>query len=163
MKESEVLANTFQAARNLTKYYFALFPEEKLHEEIFINGKKLNTAYWLAAHLVWTEHFLILQGVGNTSLDIPWLKEFEIGSTPVKKDSWPEIKVIMETMDKVHEEAMKVMKELPDEELDKENYLGYTFGGVNSKRAMITHLIRHEPMHVGQLSWLLKIYGVVTV
>ncbi|RPI17772.1 MAG: DinB family protein [Ignavibacteriae bacterium] len=163
MRESEVLANTFQSVRNLTKFYFSMFPEEKLHEEVCINGKTLNTAYWLAAHLVWTEHFLVLQGVGNTSMDIPWLKEFEIGSTPEKKDSWPSYSEVMETMDKIHEKAMKVIKELPDEELDKENFLGYTFGGVNSKRVMITHLIRHEPMHVGQLSWLLKLYGVETV
>lgn len=163
MKETEILANTFQTVRNLTKYYFSLFPDDKLHEETIINGKKLNTAYWLAAHLVWTEHFLILQGVGNINMCIPWLNEFEIGSTPSKKNAWPEYKEVMDTMDMVHDKAINVIKELPDEELNKENYLNYTFSGVNSKKVLITHAIRHEPMHVGQLSWLLKIHGVETV
>jgi uncharacterized damage-inducible protein DinB len=163
MKETEILADTFQIVRNLTKFYFSHFPEEKIHDELCVNGVKFNTAYWLAAHLVWTEHFLILQGVGNKSMDIPWINEFKIGSTPERKDSWPEYNEIKKTMDTVHEEAMKVIKELPDDELEKRNYLDYTFGGVNSKRMLITHVIRHEPMHVGQLSWLLKLHGVEMV
>jgi uncharacterized damage-inducible protein DinB len=160
MTQSETLANTFQSVRGLTKFYFSQFPDDKLHDVPEINGVKFNTAYWLAAHLVWTEHFLILQGVADKNLDISWLDEFKISSTPDRKDSWPSYKEIMETMDKVHEEAMKAIKVLTDEQLEEENYLGYTFGGVNSKKAMIVHSIRHEPMHVGQLSWLLKLNKV---
>ncbi len=160
MTQAEVLANTFQSVRGLTKYYFSQFPENKLHEELKVKGITFNTAYWLAAHLVWTEHFLILQGVADKNLNIPWLDEFKIGSTPERKDSWLSYQEIMETMDKVHEEAMNVIKGLTDEQLEEENFLGYTFGGVNSKKALIVHSIRHEPMHTGQLSWLLKLHSV---
>jgi uncharacterized damage-inducible protein DinB len=160
MTQSETLANTFQSVRALTKFYFSRFPEDKLKEELKVNGVTFNTAYWLAAHLAWTQHFLIVQGVADKNLNIPWLEEFKISSTPEPKDSWPSFNEIMESMDKINEEAMNIIKGLTDEQLDEENYLGFSFGGVNSKRALINHCIRHEPMHVGQLSWLLKLNKV---
>jgi uncharacterized damage-inducible protein DinB len=46
---------------------------------------------------------------------------------------------------------------MKDEELDKPNHINAAFGGKSDKRAVLKHAIRHEPMHIGQLSWIMKI------
>ena len=93
-------------------------------------------------------------------MDIPWLEEFSIGSTTANKDTWPEYNEVLKRMDEVHDAAMNLIRSLSDEELDKPNLIGATFMRTNSKRAVITHAIRHEPMHTGQISWILKLNSV---
>ena len=51
---------------------------------------------------------------------------------------------------------MEIIRGMSDEELEKDNYFNFTIGGSKSKKALIMHAIRHEPMHIGQLSLILK-------
>ncbi|MEZ4823207.1 MAG: DinB family protein [Ignavibacteria bacterium] len=67
---------------------------------------------------------------------------------------------VLKTMDEVHEKALTVIKNQTDEQLDEDNLFGESFGGSKSKRTLIIHAIRHEPMHIGQLSWILKSNGL---
>jgi hypothetical protein len=161
--EGQILAEAFESVRNLTKFYFSRLEDKFLHTRYEINGVKLNSAYWITAHLVWTEHFLIVQGVGNKDMDIPWLDEFGFGSNPDEVNQEHNIDMILDKMDEVHIESMKILKSLPDDEIEKPNYIDATFGQKNTKGAVIRHCIRHEPMHVGQISWILKISGVKMV
>jgi len=158
--ESQALAEAFESVRNLTKLYLSRMDDKFLRTRYEINGVKLNNAYWIAAHLVWSEHFLIVQGVGNKDMDIPWLDEFGFGSNPDEVNQELNIDMILDKMDEVHAEAMKILKSLPDEEIEKPNYIDATFGQKNTKGAVIKHCIRHEPMHLGQISWILKINGI---
>jgi uncharacterized damage-inducible protein DinB len=157
--ESQVLAEAFESVRNLTKFYLQNLKDEDLTKELEFNGKKFNSAYNIIAHLVWTEHFLIVQGVGNKEMDIPWLNEYGFGFEPSSIKQKPEYKEILSRLDEVHTEAMKILNELPDEELEKPNHINATFGQKNSKLGVIRHCIRHEPMHVGQISWIIKAAG----
>ena len=161
--EGQILAEAFESVRNLTKLYFSHLDDKFLHTRYEVNGVKFNSAYWIAAHLVWSEHFLIVQGVGNKDMEIPWLDEFGFGSNPDEVSQEHDIKKILDKMDKVHAESMKILKSLTDEEIEKPNYIDATFGQKNTIGAVIRHCIRHEPMHVGQVSWILKINGVKMV
>lgn len=157
--EAQILAGAFESVRALTKLYISNLNEKDLLKEFEIEGIKMNTAYWIICHLVWSEHFLIVQGVGNKSLDIAWLEDYHMGSNPAEAKQKPEYKEILSRLDEVHAEAMKILNELPDEELEKPNHINATFGQKNSKLGVIRHCIRHEPMHVGQISWIIKASG----
>jgi uncharacterized damage-inducible protein DinB len=161
--QAQILAEAFESVRNITKLYLSNLDDKFLRKRHEINGIKFNSAYWISAHLVWAEHYLIVQGVGNKEMDIPWLKEFSIGSDPEKADQKLDINTIRKKMDEVHAEATKILNSLSDEEIEKPNHINATFGQKNTKGAVIRHCIRHEPMHIGQVSWILKINGIKMV
>ncbi len=158
--EAQVLSGAYEAARSLSDFYISKFQNLDINANLEAGGIKFNSPHWILAHLVWTEHFLLVQGVGNRSIDIPWLDEYMIGTDPVDAKTKMTFSELMGHRKKVHEEAMKILNGLSDEELDKPNFIEAAFGGVNNKRNVITHAIRHEPMHTGQLSWILKVNGV---
>jgi uncharacterized damage-inducible protein DinB len=155
--EAKILAHQFNAVRGLTRFYLSKLHDAFLFKQYSIEGKAFNSAYWIAAHLVWSEHSLVIEGLGGEKLNIPWLGEFSIGSDAAKKDSWPDYDEVLKRMDEVHERAINLITSMSDEELDKPNLIDANFMGNNTKRSVLMHAIRHEPMHVGQISWILKI------
>jgi uncharacterized damage-inducible protein DinB len=161
--ESLVLANAFQSVRNLTKFYLSKLAGLDIDERFEINGKKLNSAHWLTGHIVWTEHFLLIEGLGGKPMDIPWLEKFEMGTEHPEGSELPAYDEILQTMDIVHEEAMKYLRGLSNEQLNEPNQIDLTMGGKNTRKAIILHAIRHEPMHTGQISWILKANGIKMV
>jgi len=161
--KGQIFAETFESVRNITKLYLSNVEDNYLHTRYEINGAKLNSAYWINAHLVWAEHHLIVQGVGNKTMDIPWLEQFGVGTNAEKANQELDIKMIREQMEEVHIEAMNILKSLPDEELEKPNHINASFDEEKTKNAVIKHFIRHEPMHAGHISWILKISGVKMV
>ncbi len=161
--QSQILGETYESVRNLTKLYFSKFDGIDLNKQLELNGVKFNSPQWLAAHLVWTEHFLIIKGLGNKSLDIPWLEEYSFGSNPDEIKTKLSYDEIMKKMDEVHTEAMSIISSLTDEQMEEPNHIGVTFGDSNTKRKILIHAIRHEPMHAGQLSWILKANGIKVV
>jgi uncharacterized damage-inducible protein DinB len=161
--EAEILAETYEFSRRLTKFYMSKLDGIDLNKRIEINGLKFNSPHWIAAHLVWTEHFLLIEGMGLPSMNISWIEQYGFGSDPDKITDKPEYKDVLEKLEEVHEKAMKNLITLSDDELDKPNGIDADFGGVNNKRNVIKHAIRHEPMHTGQISWILKANGVKMV
>ncbi|MDZ4847200.1 MAG: DinB family protein [Chitinophagales bacterium] len=162
--EANILADNYESVRLLTKWYISKLKDVDMKKEFIVEGKSLNSAYWLVAHLIWAENFLLLQALGGKSTDIPWLEKFKIGSklSELNKDV-PEVKQLLEAWKEIHPAAMQHVRSLSDETLAKDNPMGFGFGGDNSHRMMIQHAIRHEAMHTGHLSWLCKLYGVGTI
>ena len=158
--EAEIYAGTFESVRSITKFYLSKLGDTDIHKSIEFNGKKFNNPYWIAAHLTWSEHLLILTGIGAEPMNILWLDKFSIGTVPSDDKDLPSFSEILETMDKVHMKSMVELKSLSDAQLDEPNPHNFSFGGANSKRNIIKHSIRHEPMHIGQLSWYLKINDI---
>lgn len=158
--EPVVLAETFEMVRNLTMMYLNQLDKIDVHEMIDYKGIKFNSAYWIAGHLTWSEHSLIVNGVAGEDMGIDWIEEFAIGKDPENIVKKPSIEEILKTLEKVHSKSMEIIKNLSDKNLDEENHFGIAFGGVKSKRNLIKHLIRHEPMHIGQLSLILKVNGI---
>jgi len=161
--EAQILAEAFEFMRGLTKFYLSKLEGVDVNQCLEIEGKKYNSPYWIAAHIVWSEHFLLIEGMGAPDMNISWIDQFSFGSDPTQIMEKPEYSEILEKLDEVHEMAMEKLLSMTDEELDEPNEINATFGGVNNKRNVIKHAIRHEPMHVGQLSWILKANGIKMV
>lgn len=161
--EAQTLLEAYESVRNLTKFYISKLEKEQLHTQYEINGAKLNSAYWLITHLIWTERFLLIQGIGGKEMEGHWLDEYGFGSEPEKIKTKPEPGEIFKLLDDIHAKAVEIIKSMSDKQLDEPNLIGANFGGKTDKRAVLKHAIRHEPMHVGQLSWILKANDVKMV
>lgn len=161
--EAALLADTFQKVRDLTKWYLSMLKTTDPHKVWEVNGQKLNTTIWTAAHLVWAEDFLILRSTGGAGSGIDWLEHYKLGCDGTMHDNALEMKPVLTLLNEGHEKAMAHLLTLSDAALDEQNIFGFGFGGVNTKRMMIQHCIRHEAMHTGHLSWLCKISGIKSV
>lgn len=160
MSASIALAETLDIARELTIRQFEKLKSMNLDltQQLDINGKKLNSPLWIYAHLAWTENFLILKQCGNKAMDIKWLDElFAIQKPGEYQSHWPSLEEIEEASKTVHAASLDLIKSLSDDELVEENVGGLKIMGQSSKRFIIQHAIRHEGMHCGHLSWLVKL------
>lgn len=162
-REAVVLAESLESVRNLTKFYFSKVKPEDVNSNLTIGDVKFNSPFWIAAHLAWTENFLLLIATGGKPFQISWLDEFGFGSKPEDVKSEVKYDEVIETLDKIHKRSMEHILNLSDEKLDEKNLINANFGGKDSKRSVIIHAIRHEPMHIGQLSWILKAKGISMV
>ncbi len=161
--EAALLANTFQKVRDLTKWYFSLVKDANPYHQWEVNGQKLNSIAWLAAHLVWAEDFLIVRATGGKGLGLEWLEHYKLGSDGSLHEEKPDMKTLLSLLKKGHENATAHLLSLSNEKLEEENAFGFGFGGVKTNRMMIQHCIRHEAMHTGHLSWLCKINSTESV
>jgi uncharacterized damage-inducible protein DinB len=156
----QTLIDSYKMMRNLSERYIAKVQGLDYKKRYQIDGIKFNSAYWIVAHLVWTEHFLIIEGVGGDSMGIQWLNDFAFGTNPDEVTSGPSYEEILTRRAEVHQKALEVLSKLTDDELKEDNNIEANFGGSMSKETVIMHAIRHEPMHIGQLSWILKLNGI---
>ncbi len=156
----KTLIDTYEMARRLSNFYISQLEGLDLKKQYEINGVKMNSAYWIVAHLAWTEHFLIIEGIGGDSIGIEWLNDFGFGSAPDDVKNEPSYEDVLKTLSEIHAKAIEVLNNLSDEELEQENNINANFGGKTNKEVVIMHAIRHEPMHIGQLSWILKVNGI---
>ena len=158
--KTTALIETYKMARNLSKYYISKLEGLDIHQVYEVNGVKLNSAYWMLAHLVWTEHFLIVEGIGGECMDIEWLNDFGFGSIPDEIKNPPSIEEVNKRFEEVHAKAIEILENMTDELMESENNIEANFGGSKDKFHVLMHAIRHEPMHIGQLSWILKVNGI---
>ncbi|MCB9186942.1 MAG: DinB family protein [Flavobacteriales bacterium] len=160
----KVLAETMDETRNLTRFYLSKLKGEDMHRQFDVNGFTTNSPFWIMAHLCWAENMLLLQCMGHKGVDIPWLKDYRIGSTKDSKPAnEPSLEEVLAAMKEIHAVAMENLSKMSDDELDVDNALGVAFGENRSKRFMAMHAIRHEGTHLGQLSLIAKMYGKQTV
>jgi hypothetical protein len=156
----KTLTDTYGMARRLSDFYISKLEGLDLHKQYEINGVKMNSPYWLIAHLCWTEHFLIIEGIGGTSMEIEWLNDFCFGSAPEDVKNNPAYEEVLKTREEIHTKAIEILNNLQDEELAHENNINANFGSKTNKEVVLMHAIRHEPMHIGQISWILKANGI---
>ncbi|MBN8586313.1 MAG: DinB family protein [Ignavibacteria bacterium] len=159
-EKTQTLIKAYQMARNLSNYYISKMESIDIHKVYEVNGVKMNSAYWILAHLVWTEHFLVIEGIGGESLGIEWLNDYGFGSVPDEIKNQPSIEEVRKRFEEVHTKAMDILNSMTDELMEAENNIEANFGGSKDKFHVLMHAIRHEPMHIGQLSWILKINGI---
>jgi len=159
--EAEILADTLDFTRGLNKWYLSLLKGTDMKHQFELNGIKLNSPLWIVAHLAWAENFLILQSTGGKPFEYGWLQHFTLGATP-DESQLPELKEALDAMKAIHEVSLAHIKTLTDAQLDEPTLTGVNFG-VDSKRRVIQHAIRHEGTHSGHLGWICKLQGVRTV
>lgn len=160
--ETEVLAHMLDRTRQYTLFYFDKLKDKDLHRRFVCEGKELNSAFWIMAHLATSENGLILMATGGPFEKFSWAKHFTVGSTIITPSECPPFNEVMDMFQKVHERALAHVRSLPPEALEQPNRTGIPSIG-NTVRDVITHAIRHEGSHIGHLGWLCKLYGVRTM
>jgi hypothetical protein len=58
--EGIILAETHDLARGITKWYLSHLKGVDMKHQFELNGIKLNSPLWIAAHLIWAENLLVL-------------------------------------------------------------------------------------------------------
>jgi hypothetical protein len=168
VREADILADCYEDIRSLLKFYLMRAKDVDPHRVYMLDGKAVNSLYWLTGHLAWSQHHLLIEAMGGEPVGIGWLERFEIGSQPEKdgRPAGPELPTFEEVrvgLDTVHERAMLTVRALTSEALGEPNAVGITFRAGDAKRVIIRHAIRHEPCHIGQIGWLIKAAGGETI
>lgn len=158
--EQETVAEILDKTRKLTRYFLSkLDGVDPLHQ-IQVGEHKLNCITWICAHLTWAEHELVVLALGGEPLPIPWLKQFQFGTSSEPQASWPSLKEIKADLDAVHAAALATIRAQTDLGEPAQIEL---FGPTSRKRDIVYHSIRHEGTHAGHLSWLCKLNGIKTI
>jgi len=161
--EANLLADTFQKTRDITRWYISSMKEIDPLWVPVIEGKKFNTLYWQVAHLTWAEQSLIVRCTGGEQLDHKWLAHYKIGSDGSMHPDAPDFKTLLHVMKEVHEHCMNHLLTIDDERMAQLNPVNFGFGEDKTNRIAIQHAIRHEGIHTGQLAWMCKMKGVKMV
>ena len=154
--EANILADTYEMAYGLVRFYTGLLKEADPYKQWEVNGQRLNSIAWLNAHLCWSENFLLMKATGGTSVDINWMDHYQFGSDGSLHEEGLDFKKILDDRKLIHEAAMAHIRSLTEEDLSKQNKFSIKFGPDDSVRSIIKHAIRHEGTHAGHLGWLCK-------
>lgn len=160
--EAQVLAHTMDRTRQYTLLYFNKLRDQDLHRRFVCEGKELNTAYWLIAHLTATQNGLLLMAAGGPFEKFSWAKHFGRGGAGLPAAECPPFEEVFATFEQVHAKAIAHVATLTDDALEGPNLTGIQFFGP-TLRDVVIHAIRHEGLHAGHMSWLCKLYGVGTM
>lgn len=163
MKEQEVLADMLDKNRELTRFYLSWLKDVDSLSQIEVNGEKLNSVYWIVAHLIWAEDNLINVCTGHESVVPEFINQYKLGDSNSIKAGSPDFKSLLQLMKEVHEKCKLTILAMTDEELAADNPKSFQFGTDKSNRMMIKHAIRHEGIHAGNLAWLAKLNGIKTI
>ena len=126
--------------------------------------RKLNSVYWLIAHMAWAENNLILRSTGGPNPEVPWLRLFALGKPAEEgENSGIPYAEVYAGFKKVHQMSMDQLAAMDPANLDTENKLQWEILGGKTMRNTIMHHIRHESNHIGQLLWLVTLHGVKTI
>lgn len=167
--ESQVLAHMVDRTREYNRMYLSLLKDVDPHREFMFpggtsggEGKKLNTQFWLVAHMTVSENALLLRATGGPFEKFSWAKHFGIGSQGLPKEECPPYEEVWSMFKTIHERTMAHLPTLSDEALEQPNITGLLLIGT-TVRDVITHGIRHEAMHIGHITWLCKLHGIKTM
>lgn len=161
MEQMKTIAEAWNSARDLTKWYLVQIPEDRVTERIEANGQTFNSAYWMANHVAFTQYWLVVRPFSGK--DPEWE---EIGKTyrfgnPGDVDTSMPYRDVYRRMKGMHQRTLTLIESLPDSILDEPTKLNFL--DFKTNRDIFYHAIRHEGVHAGQLSWLSKLMGVKTI
>ena len=163
MTRKETLIATYRQARNLTMYYMSLLKETDPYKVFSLEDKELNSLHWIVCHLCWAESFLTVKSSGGEIETPAWFEKYAFGTTAPSKEEGPSFEEALQTLKENHQKCIIYLESLKEEDLDKDNVFGMSFGKEKSIAMMLMHAIRHEGTHAGHLGCLCKLSGVKTV
>lgn len=162
MTTAAVLAHTMDKTREYTMFHLNKLLDQDLQHRFVCEGKPLNSAYWLIAHITVTQNGLLLMATGGPFEKFSWAKHFGRGGAGLPPAECPPFPEVLDTFQRIHQKALEHVTTLSDEALAGPNVTGITVIGPTVQDVII-HAIRHEGLHTGHLSWLCKLYGVPTM
>lgn len=163
--ETETLRHLVGVSRQLANSFLKKLGDDiDVHKRFEVDGRKLNSVYWLVAHMAWAQSNLLLRSTGGPNPELKWLKFFALGKPAEEGEtngpSWEEV---LAGFQKVHDLSMAHLETLTADDLDSPNKIDWQILGGKTMRNTIVHHIRHENHHIGQLLWLINFHGVKTV
>jgi len=162
LSQAQIIADIFEETRKLTRFYLSKIDPAWAEWQPEADGVKLNSAYWLVAHLVWAEHALLVASMGGTTLNLPWLNHYALGSDGSLHEDRPSFSAMIAQLNEIHQYADDFVRTLTDEQLNEPASIT-AIQWNTTKRKVLYHAIRHEGTHVGHLGWLCKIKGIKTI
>jgi len=163
MTQAQLLADLMDHAHAFTLDHMERLRQKDLHHRFVVDGKELNSPFWILAHLAVSQNWLILRGTGGPFQKFGWAKQFTLGATPPAPAECPSFEEIFSTCQAVHELSMAHVGALSDEALRTPHMAMMKLGGGDDLKAVIKHHIRHESSHNGHLGWLCKLHGLPTI
>src|SRR5688500_11223796 len=116
--ESQILSAVMDKTRQLTAYYINVLKETNLHQVFEVNGIRLNTTFWIMAHLAVTENYLLLRSTGGIPFKLPWARQFGMGSVSSLPENCPPLEEVKQMMHEVHQKSMEHIALLDPDMLD---------------------------------------------
>ncbi len=162
--ELATITEIIQRTRELANYYIHKTKGVDVKKRFEVNGKKLNSIYWLVAHMAWAENSLVIRSTGGPNPELPWLKLFALGKPAEDGETnGPSYEEVLAGFEKVHRIAMDHLATLDSASLDAPNKIDWEIMGSKTMRATLIHHIRHEGTHTGHLSWNATLHEVKTI
>ena len=119
---------------------------------------------WQVGHLAMAEYRLLLERVRGVRdedeqlLPKVFLEKFGKGSVPTKSpDDYPSSADIVGVFDRVHQQALKELPNLPDEVLDEPPETPHQL--LKTKYDSLIWMAHHEMLHAGQIGLLRRLLG----
>jgi hypothetical protein len=124
--EAQILSEMMDQTRKLCRYYISKLQDVDVLKEFEVEGIKLNCVLWVLAHITWAEHAMLLRTLNGPQMDIAWIGHFRTNSNSSPQPDWPRLNEVLQSMQQVHETAIKFVSSLDDKTLDEPAYIKAT-------------------------------------
>ncbi len=161
--EANTLATLMDRSHRAVLHTIERLAGQDLHHRFSVDGRELNSAFWIIAHLTGSQNWLVLRGAGGPFRKYSWAKHFGMGSSGSTPVDNPTLEEVVATYETVHADSMVHVRSLTDEQLSAPHQALMTLPTGNEVRSVIGHHILHESGHCGQLNWLCGLYGLPTL
>lgn len=163
MTEAHFLADMMRHAHDITQSHIRKLESVDLHKRFNVEGKELNSAYWLFAHMTVSQNWLILRGTNGPFQKFSWAKLFNLGTKPPPIEDCPPFEEVKSKLEEIQRLSLEHVSALDENALGSPHNAMMQLPGSNTMREIIKFQVRHESMHNGQLSWLCKLHGIKTL
>lgn len=160
MTEAHFLADMMRHAHFMTQSHLRKLESVDLHKRFQVDGKDLNSGYWMFAHMAVSQNWLILRGTNGPFQKFSWAKLFNLGTAPPPQEQCPPFDEVKTKLEEIQQLSLSHVESLSAEALSSPHNAMMQLPIENTMRSIIKHHIRHESMHNGQLSWLCKLHGL---
>lgn len=161
MTQGQLLAEQIEGTRDWTLKLLADFAGD---DWSFAPGEGLAHGLWLCGHLAAAQHLLVhVRCLGTPLLDDEFMRHFPIGG-PVKsaaEHDYPSPEHILAVMGDTHEKTISAIRGMSDGQLDEpaSGAEGKPHPHYADKRGAVSHCMRHEAFHAGQLATIRRMLG----
>lgn len=161
MNSGQLLAEQLDRTREWT---LMIIEDIRGDEWFFQPAPGLHHALWLCGHLATAQDTLVFtRCLDQPRIESAFRAHFGIGG-PVKsaaEHEWPSPKRVREVMDEMQAATLDAVRAMEDSLLDQPAYGkdGARHPHYDNKRQAVSHLIRHEAFHAGQLALLRRLMG----
>ena len=162
MEQTKVIADILDNARRLTRWYFSFLNEDLLYSRFELDGTRLNSAYWIAGHLAWTQDF-VLSGILGKKESPSWVEDFKLGHPAPDPYEGPDFDALWDVFNYLHRKTIQFIRDFDEKTLDHDFPDTAAHFIFRTNRMAFYHLVRHEGYHCGQLGIICKLGGVETI